>query len=331
VKQENFKRVSDVFSIFGWMEIEPSHKYLETGPLWTEPGPRGKEVLSWLIIAHVLQISNGDFGVAVLHPGGGQYDTLTLISNGNDQLVHINRNGVSTSVAEHSLVGIWALAVKSPREVARLIVQIGEPEFDGKTYFDNSDRIAGINLIANFLNKNLKEERGVIWGWSDDQDFSGPNLDVVGRFNIPEKWKLVTPAISETSWHSELYFLVLKGEPVAAVNISLGEAVDVEGKHWIAGPQFELEGFGLLPHFGYKVVGSLGDGDVQGTVYVLPTYLRQAVKMYSSEGFNVETSPIFEFPESDRPALLPWLLAEGFPMEHPLFEVLETWDDPIEN
>ncbi len=73
-----------------------------------------KELLSWMITAHLLRLVEPNLRVFVTHPGGGQYDCLTLVSPEGEQLVLLNRNGSSALVAGEVIEDIWSLAMHSP-------------------------------------------------------------------------------------------------------------------------------------------------------------------------------------------------------------------------
>jgi hypothetical protein len=76
-----------------------------------------------MIISEVLRQSAIDLDIAVLHPGGGQYDTLSLVTFDGNSVVHVNRNGVNALANDTLVESIFDTADKSPAKASEHIVR----------------------------------------------------------------------------------------------------------------------------------------------------------------------------------------------------------------
>ena len=76
-----------------------------------------------MIISEVLRQSALDLDIAVLHPGGGQYDTLSLVTYEGNSILHVNRNGVNALANDTLVEDIFDTAAKSPAAAAAAIIR----------------------------------------------------------------------------------------------------------------------------------------------------------------------------------------------------------------
>ena len=70
-----------------------------------------KDILSWVIAAYVLLATDEDLRVVQTHPGGGQYDCLTITDADQNAPAWMNRAGHSADLAGHIVSGFWEEAV----------------------------------------------------------------------------------------------------------------------------------------------------------------------------------------------------------------------------
>jgi hypothetical protein len=59
--------------------------------------PNQIEYLSWRVMAQILERIDGELFIADLHPGGGQYDCLSLVTSAPEIVLMLNRNGTSAT------------------------------------------------------------------------------------------------------------------------------------------------------------------------------------------------------------------------------------------
>lgn len=66
------------------------------------PSSQLRQALSWKLLSELHRRHPGEFTVIETHPGGGQYDCLTLLS-GNQTIAHLNRVGSFTLSSGESI------------------------------------------------------------------------------------------------------------------------------------------------------------------------------------------------------------------------------------
>jgi len=179
------------------------------------------EILSWKLIAEVILLVDSPVGIAVLHPGGGQYDTLSLVTRNAEVVLSLNRNG-SSALINNQLVGdIWKIANVDLGTAISKIVKAGKlrPAASplGKNLFiSNFAREIAMHL-EEYSDSNARAE----WGWVDSSYGSGPNQEILEKFSIPLMWKSIEPLIPGTSWHSNIFVLTNNYKPHSAVHMVL--------------------------------------------------------------------------------------------------------------
>jgi len=277
-------------------------------------GPRSKEALSWMVIAEVLKLAAGTLRIAVLHPGGGLYDTLSLVTPDGDIALHVNRNGVNALASDQLVEGIWDTAVNNPRLAALRIMDEGDlpAEYEPNAEHAFLSKIA--TNIANYLTLNLNKGAYADWGWVDSTYGVGPNLEHLELFSIPNAWKELPPAFIGTEWHSNIYLLFNERNPIAAINMRTGEAVDSLGEAWDRWPNSHTDDEGnLSPHIGFRVEAKDQKGATAFSAFVHPTQIRKTKKMLGEELFTVELFPAFDREDTsvDEGATY-WNSAEGY-------------------
>ncbi len=277
----------------------------------TTIGPRTKEALSWMVISEVLRKSSLDLDIAVLHPGGGQYDTLSLVTFEGNSVVQINRNGINALAGDELVEGIFSTAAKSPSKAADRIMRFISTTAEPGLSASKRARIESAVKIANFLSFYINSGGRCEWGWNDSTYGVGPN-PLVNDFTIPESWKQQKGRFVETDWQSGIYLLYLKDEPKVAVNVVTGEMIDREGKNvssLVKGYEFD----GLTrAHSALRMIFKNTEGKVMFDQEVHPSMARMTRRIYSEEYLTMpDEQVVFEFSCDEDEALSIWGMAEG--------------------
>jgi hypothetical protein len=277
-----------------------------------ELGWHSKEALSWMVIAEVLKIAAGPLRIGILHPGGGQYDSLCLITPTGDPVMQLNRNGVNALAGDELVENIWETAANNPRLAALRIMDEGNlpAELEPTEEYQNLSLMA--TNIANYLTLNLNTGTSVEWGWFDST-YGSNKSSVLDSFKIPEEWKVAEPAFPGTEWQSNIFIILKAGVAVAAVNAGKMEAVNPEGESWSPWPLSYVGVDDLVsPHVGFHIVAKDSTGGVAYDGNVHPAIARRVRKMLMEEVFDVQVTPIFEYgltTQDDAVAI--WLEAQG--------------------
>lgn len=274
-------------------------------------GPRSKEALSWLVISEILRQSALDLDIAVLRPGGGQYDSLCLATHEGNPIVQINRNGLSASAGGNLVPDIFKTAAKSPSLAANRIIKSLSMPIGALLSAQKRIKIKCAVEIANFLNFYLKVDGHCEWGWSDSEYGSGPN-PAIHRFTIPDSWRKQQGLFKNTSWETAVFLLFVENQPRAAVNISIGEIVDTKGKS-VSNlvPAYSEEGL-VKSHVAVRMIFKDRDGKIMLDEEVHPSMTRITRRIYSEEYLIMpEESEVFEYSCNEQEALRIWNIVEG--------------------
>jgi hypothetical protein len=181
-----------------------------------------KELLSWRIIAEILLYIEKPVGIAVLHPGGGQYDTLSLVTKESEVFLSLNRNGSSALINNQIVGDIWEIASKNFNEAISMLTELGGLNQSFKEQDKNSILSIHISKLVDRLEKNPDLQESFVWGWIDSPFGSGPNYEVLQSFSFPGSWKTADPLIPGTGWESNVFISIMKENPQFAFNLVLG-------------------------------------------------------------------------------------------------------------
>lgn len=179
------------------------------------------ELLSWKVITEVLLLVDTPVGIAVLHPDGGQYDTLCLITRNAEVILSLNRHGSSAIIKNQSVGSIWEIANADLQAAISKIVDAGklkprESPLGKNLFISNLAR-----KIATHLEENLDASASVEWGWVASPDMSEPNQEILKKFSIPDMWKRIGSLIPGAGWQSNIFVLKKNEMPYGAVNMVL--------------------------------------------------------------------------------------------------------------
>jgi hypothetical protein len=277
----------------------------------TTIGPRTKEALSWMVISEVLRKSSLDLDIAVLHPGDGQYDTLSLVAYEGNSVVQINRNGTNALAGDELVEGIFSTAAKSPSKAADRILDCISITSEPGLSASKRARIESAVKIANFLSFYINSHGHCEWGWNDSTYGVGPS-PCVHDFVIPESWKQQKGRFIETGWQSGIFLLYLKDVPKAAVNLVSREMVNPEGKKissLVKGYEYDEL---TRAHSALRMFFKNREGKVVFDDEVHPSMTRMTRKIYSEEYLSLaEEKAVFEFSCDEDEALTIWGTTEG--------------------
>lgn len=264
-----------------------------------------------MVISEVLRKSCLDLDIAVLHPGGGQYDTLSLVTYEGNSVVQINRNGVNALAGDELVEGIFSTAAKSPSKAADRILDCISVTAEPGLSASKRARIESAVKIANFLSFYINSGGHCEWGWNDSTYGVGPS-PYINDFAIPESWKQQKGRFVETDWQSGIYLLYLKDEPKVAVNMVTGEMIDREGKNVSSlVKDYEFDGL-TRAHSALRMIFKNTEGKVMFDQEVHPSMARMTRRIYSEEYLTLpEEQVVFEFFCDEDEALSIWGMAEG--------------------
>lgn len=273
-------------------------------------GPKSKEALSWMVISEVLAQSGLDLDIAVLHPGGGQYDTLCLVTFDGHPVVQINRNGVNALAGDELVENIFAIAAKSPEMAGRVIVSSLDVDSSVPLSVNRKRRIELAVQIGNFLALNLGKGSFCEWAWNDSTNGAGPNPHVQA-FPIPDSWKVGNGLFKDTNWVSGIFLLFHKDSPFAAINLQNGEIVNAKGAKLINLISIQEPNGVPKCHVGSEMTWKNSDGTV---IFQDETHLadvRMTRRIYSEEYYTMpQEKIIFEFSSGEEEAVNKWNNAE---------------------
>ena len=187
-----------------------------------------KELLSWMIAAHLLRLVEPNLRVFITHPGGGQYDCLTLVSPEGEQLVLLNRNGSSALVAGEVIEDIWSLAMHSPgagpRGAASVLAEAsGLPPRRSEGVEGGA---LGAVTIANWLSVNQNqgpEPRALPVLQSDPMAGDLEAMYLIDGIPRVAGWLDQPPPLEGLPSSAWIYALVRGDHTVAAVNMATGQ------------------------------------------------------------------------------------------------------------
>jgi len=207
-----------------------------------------KSLLAWMTASQILLMVDDPLRVAVLHPGGGTYDCLALLTPDGQSQILMNRLGESALVNDEVIADIWSIASTGhgPHELAYLLLSesnLGVDEERAPT----ATALSTLN-IANWLNHQRHRRAAVEPLWWDSSGAFGSNVNttLLSAFRIPGGWLRQPEPIAGTDPSAWLFALVLDDSPIAIVNMRTGETVDADGSRWNNWPELSYREDGNL-------------------------------------------------------------------------------------
>jgi hypothetical protein len=198
----------------------------------TEITTHQKEILAWKIMGEALRFIDEDLIFADLHPGGGQYDCLSLVSRESEIVLMLNRAGSSAAGKTGHVEDIWQTAINEDvRSAAMEILS----ELDISMYdetdkdIDNSDQVLTCKRMARWVQFQSQELGKPICCWIDDAYYVGQAKTFLERVKIPPTWVEQEPPYRGADWSAWLFALTIREDVVGMVNMKTGEAINPDG------------------------------------------------------------------------------------------------------
>jgi len=260
-----------------------------------------KELLSWMIAAYVLLGSDEDLRVIQTHPGGGMYDCLTIIDDGDGMPLMMNRAGQSAEIDNRSIQDFWAKSAKQgPMRMAGRIGKACSHE-RGAEHVPSLTALSVLN-IANWLNSYQSLPRTAVSAYMDTSGGeSSPNTEILSHFPVPQTWldqEPPNPNSDPTAW---LFALVEGEEPRVLVNTRTGAAISVSGAQWNGWPELAYQPDGDLGcPIAHRVTAfdPRNGGELVAKVICSPGSASRIRGRYQEEYFSpVTVEPVFEVPK----------------------------------
>lgn len=257
-----------------------------------------KEILSWVIAAYVLLATDEDLRVIQTHPGGGQYDCLTITDAGQNAPVWMNRAGHSADIAGHVMSSFWQEAVISgPIAMAERIgrmVTLRRPD----THVPTLTALSVLN-IATWLTSYRLDRWTVASAWVDTSGGDcGPDPDVVSAFPVPGSWLGQEPPRPDSDALGWVFALVSNGTPQVLVNTATGAAIDTMGAAWNRWPALTYRPDGTLGCPLASQITAYRHGDIVARVISPPGLTRRVRATYQEDYLDpVTVEPMFTVPD----------------------------------
>ena len=205
----------------------------------TEITDHQKEFLAWKIMAEALRFVDADLVFADLHPGGGQYDCLSLISRESEIVLMLNRAGSSAAGKTGHVENIWESVLEEGvySTTVRILAELGIGMYNkNDRASEDSGQVIACELISRWVHSQSKKILGkAICCWIDDTYYVGQAKSLLDQVEIPQSWKALEPPYNGTDWSAWLFALTMEDKVVGMVNMKTGEAINSDGspkKNW---------------------------------------------------------------------------------------------------
>jgi hypothetical protein len=191
--------------------------------------PNEIEYLSWRLMSRALEFLDLDLHLADLHPGGGQYDCLSLITKNSQIFLMLNRNGTSAATNTGVVHGIWESASKngSRSTIMDAFTELDIDMLDAPS--ENATLILTCERMARWIRHQSKRKGSAICCWIDDTYDVGPYKTLLSQVMIPGLWTTQDPPRDDTDWSAWLYALTIDEKVVGLVNMKTGDATNPDG------------------------------------------------------------------------------------------------------
>ena len=188
------------------------------------------EYLAWKIMSSALEFIDQDLYLADLHPGGGQYDCLSLISNNSEIILMLNRNGTSAASNSGLVEDIWQDAYRDGARSAamNILTELDIPMY-GELEKEKSDLILSCKRMARWVRHQSGKKGKPVCCWIDDTYSVGPAKNLLTQVKTPESWTTQKPPSLGTDWSAWLFALTVDEKVVGMVNMKTGEAINADG------------------------------------------------------------------------------------------------------
>ena len=191
--------------------------------------PNEIEYLSWALMSRALEFLDLDLHLADLHPGGGQYDCLSLITKDSQVFLMLNRNGTSAASNSGIVEDIWEKAAEDGTR-STIMDAFFELDIDMRDAAkENAALILTCKRMVRWIRHQSSKKGSAICCWLDDAYFVGPSKNLLSQVMIPGSWNTQDPPRESTDWSAWLYALTIDGKVIGLVNMKTGDAVNPDG------------------------------------------------------------------------------------------------------
>ncbi len=192
--------------------------------------PKQVERAAWRLLGALLSRIDRELFIGDLHPGGGQYDCLSLITKAPSPFLMLNRAGDSAEFNGTLIEDIWLKSVRDGiQETALHILQESKSEFAKNGTDKNKVLVLACKRMARWVNAQKSERVKPFCCWIDDQNYVGPAQSLINKVKIPQNWKSQKPPYESSDWSAWLFALTIDEEVIGVVNMMTGDAIDCDG------------------------------------------------------------------------------------------------------
>jgi len=192
------------------------------------------EYLAWKIIAFALEFIDQDLYLADLHPGEGQYDCLSLVTNNGDVTLMLNRNGTSAASPNGLVENIWEEATKNGARLATVkILTDLDIEMRGESDNEKVDLRLTCRRMARWVRQQSNKKGKPLCCWVDDTYSVGTANYLLSQVKIPPTWANQVPPYKSTDWSAWLFALTIDEKVIGLVNMKTGDAINSDGTRMV--------------------------------------------------------------------------------------------------
>jgi len=185
------------------------------------------------VFYYYLANSEKDLMFAILHPGGGQYYCLSIISD-DQVLLYMNRDASAStfSPGQYVLEDFGRKAIANPEKVASSLFSGSKMEYSYGSISES--RAAKLRMVAHMIGL-LGELAGsnvdLMWGYSDSDDEGAvSNFDSFPS-SFPSNWSGILPVNSRIyDWAGNILQITSEGNVVATYNQQAAELLRSNGE-----------------------------------------------------------------------------------------------------
>lgn len=175
-----------------------------------------------------LEFAKEELMIGILHPGGGQYDCLSLI-NATRPVLEMNLVGSAhvNGQAPFSLAEIWnRLELENAEEIGEYLFTQGRIEAAPKS----RQRTPSLEMLDDMVKEFDDSSNHVVellWGWFDSSTEGSLSKFPDFPDSFPSYWQDVQPVASQYfGWAANILQIEVDGEIIATYNQRLSEKLD---------------------------------------------------------------------------------------------------------
>jgi hypothetical protein len=180
------------------------------------------------VFYYYLANAEQDLMLGILHPGGGQYNCLSIM-DARGVLLHMNRGASATAFhpATFTVQDFAEKAHKNPEKVAASLFAGSKMEYAYGAI--SSSRASKLRMIAHMIGL-LEELQGegvdLLWGYFDsDNEGAWSNFDVFPS-TFPANWEVAKPVNSQYyDWSANILQVEAGGQIIATYNQQAAEVL----------------------------------------------------------------------------------------------------------